>query len=124
LFYRSIILYSMNEPLDVMTPDEKSPSLPEEIMIDIHVDLYAESLTQQQVLPARMEAWTKFVAALKTIISLPKPLGRLVFDILGRHNIADASSVILGWVMILVVLLFLRGFIPLDILFDWLVNKK
>jgi hypothetical protein len=118
----------MNEPFDITTPDGKNSSLPEEIIsIDIHVDLYAGSLPPQQVLPlvlpAKMNVWPKFVAAFKNILGLPKPIGRLVFDILGRHDIADTSSVILGWFVVLMTLLLLRGFIPFDILIDWFVKK-
>lgn len=114
----------MNEPLEIATPDEKNPVLPEEIVIDIHIDLCAGSIYPQQVLilPAKVSARVRFVAAFKNIFSLPKPIGRLVFDILGRHDIADSSSVILGWLVILMGLLLLRGFVPLNILTNWLMG--
>jgi hypothetical protein len=117
----------MNEPFDITTPDGESPTLPEEIIsIDIHVDLYAGPLPPKLViplLPAKVDVWSKFAVAFKNILSLPKPIGRLVFDILGRHDIADTSSVILGWFVVLMTLLLLRGFIPFDILTNWLVKK-
>jgi hypothetical protein len=116
----------MNEPFDVTTPEEKSSALPEEIIIDIHVDLYTGSLPPQQVLPlvlpAKVSVWPKFAAAFKNILGLPKPIGRLIFDILGRHDIADSSSVILGWFVILMAFLLFRGIIPLEVIIKWLVN--
>jgi hypothetical protein len=115
----------MNEPFEITTPNGKSSGLPEEIIIDIHVDLYARSLPPQQVLtlPAKVSTRTRFVAAFKNILSFPKPIGRLVFDILGRHDIADTSSVILGWLVVLIVLMLLRGFIPFDMLINWLASR-
>jgi hypothetical protein len=114
----------MNEPFEITTPNDKSPAVPEEIIIDIHVDLSAGSIYPQQVLilPARVSAWARFVAAFKNIFGLPKPIGRLVFDLLGRHDIADTSSVILGWLVILIALLLFRDFIPINMLINWLVS--
>lgn len=103
----------MNELFDVNVPDEKSHALPREIIIiDIRLDPNA-----------RVDVRPRFFAAFKNILNLPRPIGRLVFDLLGRHDIADSSSVILGWVVILVAILLFRGFIPLDALIDWFLKK-
>ena len=128
LFPGSAILHFMNEPFEIATPDGKNAILPEEIIsFDIHVDLFTGSPPSLQVLPlippVRATVWLKLVAAFKNILGLSKPIGRLVFDLLGRHDIADSSSVILGWFVILMAILLFRGLIPLDMLINWLMKK-
>lgn len=51
---------------------------------------------------------------LTSVLNLPKPLGRFVFDIFGRQSAADSSAIIMGWVLALLFLLILRGFIQLE----------
>lgn len=105
-------LYLMNELFDVNVPDEKSHALPREIIIiDIRLDPNA-----------RVDVRPRFFAAFKNILNLPRPIGRLVFDLLGRHDIADSSSVILGWLVILIAILLFRGFIPFEVLVNWLMS--
>jgi len=58
----------------------------------------------------------RLVLAFKTIIAIPKPLGRFILDLFGRHDSAESSSIIMGWLFIIVVFLIILGFVPLDVI--------
>ena len=97
---------------------------------DIRVDLCLKlSVTRPLQPPTQSHAPSvetnpqpKFVAAIKNVLALPKPIGRFVFDVVGRHDIADSSSIIFGWIMVLITVLLFRGLIPLEVLINWLVS--
>jgi hypothetical protein len=56
----------------------------------------------------------KLVIVLKKIATFPKYIGRFVFDLFGRHESAESSSIILGWILVLVIVSILQGFISPD----------
>jgi len=64
----------------------------------------------------------KFVAVLAVVLSFPKYIGRFVFDLFGRHDSAESSSIILGWILILAIILVLQGFINPDGVVKFLNN--
>jgi internalin A len=56
----------------------------------------------------------KFDKLLGEVLSLPKYIGRFIFDLFGRHNSADSSSNILGWILVIIAILVMRGIINID----------
>ncbi len=63
----------------------------------------------------------KFTVPLKTILMFPKYFGRFVFDLFGRHDSAETSSIILGWVLIFAVLLVIEGIVKPDIIVNFFI---
>ncbi|WKZ47528.1 MAG: effector-associated domain EAD1-containing protein [Anaerolineales bacterium] len=51
-------------------------------------------------------------------LTFPEIVGRLFLDIFGQHDPARSSSIILGWVIIILIVLILSGFVE----WNWLVN--
>ena len=89
----------------------------------IRGDLWLEQPSLQLPSPSiETNPQPRFVAMVKKTLDLPKPFGRFIFDILGRHEIADSSSIILGWIVVSIILLLFRGFIPLEVLINWLIS--
>jgi hypothetical protein len=89
----------------------------------IRVDLWLEQPSLQLPSPVvETNPQSKFVALAKKTLALPKPFGRFIFDILGRHESADSSSIILGWIVVSIILLLFRGFIPMEVLVNWLIS--
>ena len=56
----------------------------------------------------------KFVGQVKKFIPFPRIIGRFIFDLFGRRDVADLSSIILGWGMIFISILMILRFIKID----------
>lgn len=54
------------------------------------------------------------------ILSIPKMMGRALLDLLGNNNPADSSQWIVGFILILLIVAVLLGFIKLEVLQGWL----
>jgi hypothetical protein len=56
----------------------------------------------------------RIFGAFKSVIVLPKYLGRFIFDLFGRQGVEASSSAIMGWILILLILLLVQGFIQMN----------
>jgi hypothetical protein len=57
----------------------------------------------------------RLLEQLKSVFTLPKFMGRFAVDIFGRHEVAESSSVIMGWVLIIIMILLIQGFVQMDV---------
>lgn len=60
----------------------------------------------------------------KLLLSFPKYFGRFVLDLIGRHESAESSSIILGWVLIFIIFLIICGLINPDNIIDLLFSAR
>ena len=72
------------------------------------------NLSISTISPTETERPLKLATIIKAAIIYPRYVGQFLLDVLGRHDSAESSSIIMGWLLIFVFILVLQGFINYD----------